>query len=515
MSDNFSELVLTKETLPIVMQMAENIPGGFFVYKATEKAEIIFVNSVVLDIYGCSSLEDFKAHTGYTFNGMVHPEDFIKIQSSIDLQIDRSEENMDYVEYRIIRKDGSVRYVEDFGHFSETEDFGNIYYVFITDVTDKYKLGIAKNTFLFNSAHDIKAPIEEIKTYTRLLQKSTGNRMPDFEYVAKIVDATLYAGGVVNELIEASELYSSNIIAKEMICNIAEEGAKLQSLADKKERFKDQSFYFDMPSELVYMDPELFGRILGNLIGNAAKYTPDGGSIDVSGSIIGKSDSGYGRFKFTVSDNGIGMSESYLKKVFGLFERDMGDAGDDNIGAGIGFSLVKKAAYAMGGSIDITSKQNEGTTVTVFLPLKLYNEYIKPEVSEPEDELDKKKILVAEGSAENRALIDKTLSDAGFLVDVVSDGCDAFDMFDAHSENYYSLIITELKMPIMTGYEAVYKIRHCDRADAKTTPIFVISSEEDKEDRLRVAESGANGHISSPISKDDLLFVTKTLLGNK
>ena len=514
MSDNFSELVLTKETLPIVMQMAENIPGGFFVYKDTEKAEIIFVNHAVLDMYGCENLEEFKAHTGYTFNGMVHPEDFIKIQSSIDLQIDRSEENMDYVEYRIIRKDGSVRYVEDFGHFSQTEDFGNIYYVFITDVTDKYKLGIAKNTFLFNSAHDIKAPLGEIKRYTKLLQKSIGNKIPESEYVSQIADASLYAGGVVNELVEASELYDSNIVVKEMICNIDEEGAKIQSLADKKEGFKNQNFYFDMPSELVYMDPELFGRVLGNLIGNAVKYTPDGGSIDVTGTIIGKSDTGYGRFKFTIADNGIGMSESFLKRVFGLFEREMGDTGDEYIGAGIGFSLVKKAAYAMGGSLDIESKPNEGTTVTVYLPLKLYNEYRKPEVIESEEE-NKKKILVVEHIAENRALIEKTLTEAGFIVDVVCDGCDGFDMFEAHSPNYYSLIITEIQMPIMTGYEEIYKIRHLDREDAKNTPIFVISSEEDKEDRLKVAESGANGHISSPISKEDLLFITNTLLGKK
>ena len=117
--------------------------------------------------------------------------------------------------------------------------------------------------------------------------------------------------------------------------------------------------------------------------------------------------------------------------------------------------------------------------------------------------------------AENRALIEKTLIEAGFIVDVVCDGCDGFDMFEAHSPNYYSLIITEIQMPIMTGYEEIYKIRHLDREDAKNTPIFVISSEEDKEDRLKVAESGANGHISSPISKEDLLFITNTLLGNK
>lgn len=90
MNDNFSKLILTNDNLPMVEQMAENIPGGFFIYKDTEKAEIIYVNKAVLELYGCDNLEEFKLHTGYSFNGMVHPEDYVKIQSAIDFQIDRS-----------------------------------------------------------------------------------------------------------------------------------------------------------------------------------------------------------------------------------------------------------------------------------------------------------------------------------------------------------------------------------------------------------------------------------------
>ena len=131
--DNFT---LTKYTMPIIQQMAEVIPGGFFIYKEDDKRELLYLNRKVLDIYGCKTREEFMELTGGTFQGMVHPEDFDKIQESIDMQIDdENGDGMDHVVYRIIRKDGAVRIVDDYGHFSHSEDYGDIYYVFINDIS--------------------------------------------------------------------------------------------------------------------------------------------------------------------------------------------------------------------------------------------------------------------------------------------------------------------------------------------------------------------------------------------
>ena len=155
MASNFH---LTKENLPLVEQMAEQIPGGFFIYREDETRELIYVNQNVLDIFGCDTMEEFKELTGFTFPGMVHPEDFEMTQLSIDGQISPKDgENLDYVEYRIIRKDGIVRWVDDYGHFSHSDDFGDIFYVFIGDITDKYlsiqererRANESKNAFLF------------------------------------------------------------------------------------------------------------------------------------------------------------------------------------------------------------------------------------------------------------------------------------------------------------------------------------------------------------------------------
>ena len=130
---------LNEETLSVISEIGGHMPGGFFIYKAGNAEELIYANKAAWQIYGCDSLEEFKNHTGYTFKGMVHPEDYAHIAVSIINQIDSSDDHMDYVEYRIIRKDGQVRWVDDYGHYTETKQYGGIYVVFISDITDKHE----------------------------------------------------------------------------------------------------------------------------------------------------------------------------------------------------------------------------------------------------------------------------------------------------------------------------------------------------------------------------------------
>ncbi len=131
---------LNEQTLSIIEEIGGHMPGGFFIYKAERPEELIYANKAVFDIFGCADLEEFRSLTGFTFRGMVHPEDYEGISSSIGQQIEKDNEHMDYAEYRIIRKDGSVRWVDDYGHYSETKAYGGIYVVFISDITEKRKL---------------------------------------------------------------------------------------------------------------------------------------------------------------------------------------------------------------------------------------------------------------------------------------------------------------------------------------------------------------------------------------
>ena len=130
---------LNEETIHIVEEIGRHMPGGFFIYKAEQPEELLYANHAVLDIYGCKDLAEFKELTGYTFKGMLHPDDYRAVSEAIQQQIRGSGEGFDYVEYRIIRRDGAVRWVDDYGHFTETEAYGGIYYVFISDITEKHE----------------------------------------------------------------------------------------------------------------------------------------------------------------------------------------------------------------------------------------------------------------------------------------------------------------------------------------------------------------------------------------
>ena len=132
------QFTLNEQTAPIVDAIGRNLPGGFFVYRASNNEELLYVNQSVVDIFGCRDLDDFKALTGYTFKGMLHPDDYDSISKSIVEQIGGSKEGSDHVEYRIVRKDGEVRWVDDYGHYTESSEYGGVYYVFISDITEEH-----------------------------------------------------------------------------------------------------------------------------------------------------------------------------------------------------------------------------------------------------------------------------------------------------------------------------------------------------------------------------------------
>ena len=133
-------LEINEHTLPVIEEIGNHIPGGFFIYRAEWDEELLYANKPVFEIYGCENLEEFKELTGFTFKGMVHPDDYADITASINEQIEQSDENMDYAEYRIIRKDGEVRWVDDYGHFADSNKYGGLYYVFISDITERREM---------------------------------------------------------------------------------------------------------------------------------------------------------------------------------------------------------------------------------------------------------------------------------------------------------------------------------------------------------------------------------------
>ena len=190
---------LNDQAVFMIRELGGHMPGGFFIYKAEEPGELLYANKPVFDIYGCDDLEDFKKLTGYTFRGMVHPEDYPHISASVAEQIDASDDNMDYVEYRIIRKDGAVRRVDDYGHYLETDAYGGVYTVFISDITEKHER--------------IVSELEGHKATIVTLNETTGRMDADhltFSSVAQALAGDYFSIYVVDPDTEAFVEYSSS-----------------------------------------------------------------------------------------------------------------------------------------------------------------------------------------------------------------------------------------------------------------------------------------------------------------
>ena len=367
-------------------RLGEQIPGGFFVYRAEEPQEMLFVNRNVLRIFGCDTLEEYKALTGYTFRGLVHPEDFDSIQSSIDEQIaDTANDNLDYVEYRIVRKDGEVRWIDDYGHYTHTDDYGGVYYVFISDITDKRhaqeerfraelelerekRANEIRSGLLAGISHDIRSPMRTIEEFTR--QAKTHLYEPhqlrgDLENVDA---AGQRLERLVDSLLDMSSAEFGRSDVRPEPCSLAAQARDAIDLFRARAGAKNLTLSeaLDLPEENVLADAQRLRTVLCNLISNAVSFTPEGGSVKVSASRRQESDAGYAQFEFTVSDTGVGMSEEFLRRVYDALEN-----GSADIGGGHGLAVAKKLLATMGGSMTIRSRAGQGTSVTVSLPLQL------------------------------------------------------------------------------------------------------------------------------------------------
>ena len=521
-----SELNIDKDTLPSLLRLGGILPGGFFVYRAEEPLDILYVNDATLRIFGCDTLDEFKALTGYTFRGMVHPEDFDSIQGSIDSQIaDEGNENLDYVEYRIIRRDGEVCWVDDYGHFAHLDGYGDVYYVFIWDVTDKrrareerFRMELAleeekrsnevKSRFLFNVSHDIRTPLNAISGFSDLAKRHADDPELLVDYLGKVSDSADQLTALIDDLLEMNSLSEGRYIVHSEQSDLREllRSSVDMFAADAEKKGLTIETISDLSDGRVLIDSNRFRRIMCNLIDNAVKFTPAGGKITVSAEKKQETSSGYARYAFTVADNGIGMSEEFAKHMFDMFEREKSSTVSGAAGTGLGLSIVKAMLNVMGGSISVSTKQGEGSAFTVELPLKNTDFTASGEVAAdvPLPTADgKRRLLLVEDIEINRLLAETVLTDAGFAVESVPDGCDAVEAVKNHPTGYYDLVLMDIQMPVMNGYEATRAIRALDAG--ASLPILALSANAREEDKRMSLESGMNGHIAKPFDTARLI----------
>ena len=517
------------QQLSAIEKIAELMPGGFFVYRADDAQELLYANHAVLRIFGCETLEEFKALTGYTFRGLVHPDDYAAVQASIQSQIaDAGNGNMDSVTYRIVRRDGSTRWVDDYGHHAELDGYGKVYYVFISDITGKLEIQAEKlkteldlererhaneikSQFLFNVSHDIRTPMNAIMGFAGLAKRHITEPERLEAYLDRVEESGNQLLELIDDLLDMSKLEYGRIEIKAEPCRLREQIDMVLDLfraqaEEKRLTLKEQ---LELPDQDVLVDANRFRRVMSNLVSNAVKFTPPNGTVTVTARQKQVSESGYARYEFTVSDTGVGMSPEFMRHMYDAFERENSSTKAGTTGSGLGLSIVKSLLNIMGGSISVDSKKNQGTVFTVDLPLK-YADHVAGENAKANDSADYRakgehRILLVEDIEINRMLAETILEEAGFLVDSVPDGCDAVDAIQNHPMWYYDLILMDIQMPVMNGYEATRAIRAINRADIKSLPIIALSANARDEDKRMSMESGMNNHVAKPFDVAHLI----------
>lgn len=362
----------------------------------------------------------------------------------------------------------------------------------------------AKTDFLNSMSHDIRTPMNVILGYNQLMKKKLSDPVL-VDYQKKIEQSGNLLLSIINDVLNMARIESGKSVlveSSESIVDMVEEVSNVfGAMAKEKEIVFDKKI--DIIHKQVLCDCTKVKEILVNLIGNAIKYTPNGGHVTVDVKELECSKEGYGTYQIRIIDTGIGMSESFIPTLFDPFTRE---ATGDIIGTGLGMPIVKKLVDMMGGTIDVESKLGKGSTFTITIDHKLGNEEkdkVKQEdLVDSKHSLEDKHVLLAEDNELNAEFAKIILEDCGLHVDLARDGFQCVSKVIEKPIGSYDFILMDIQMPNMNGYLATQKIRSIP--EKNTIPIIAMSANAFDEDKKKALKAGMDGYISKPIDTDKL-----------
>jgi len=678
----------------------EEMPGGFLIYRANGGEEILYANKGLLRIFQCETMEDFRVQTGNSFRGLVMEEDLQMVEASIWQQISVSQFDLDYVVYRIVRKDGSVRWVEDYGHFVHSEAAGDIFYVFLADITEKmeqqqaeracllmemessekkwrelfetydrertqinqeylrrlevieglsvnyesifyvdieagnikpYRLNsrterifeglqktvdydvcmdqyiascvceedrarvkeetslayirqrltgsrtyylnyrvtengaveylqvrfvnvgqkeqvsqvvmgcrrmdkelqlemeqkklleealsnanssiVAKNSFLSNMSHDMRTPLNAIFGFTALAKNNVQNPAAITGYLERIENSSHQLLDMIDKVLKLSWMDSNEAKAEEEPCSLREVLEENYEFLLPQAEEKGIAFVLDCGKVVhdgIYGDREKLGQLVMYLANNAVTYTHAGGSVYLTAAELEMLPNGCAVYQITVKDTGIGISEEFLQQIFEPFTRERNTTLSGIHGVGLGLTLAKNIVDMLGGSIEVSSAVDEGSTFTVTLRLRIQGQ--EPErreavAPEPEEvsESGSLRILLVEDNEINQEIEQEILTRIGFEVEPAVNGAIALEKIRSAPYGTYDLILMDLQMPVMDGWAAARAIRALPDRARSDIPIIALSANVFESDIQKSMDAGMDGHLPKPLDVPLLL----------
>ena len=375
----------------------------------------------------------------------------------------------------------------------------------------------AKSTFLFNLSHDIRTPMNAIIGFTDLALKNTSDKKKVEEYVGKVKVSGEYMLNLLNDVLEMARIESGKLEIDEAPMDLFNELDHIKSLVDDSAAKKNLTLDFrnkNIVNNVIYGDELHLRQIAMNLLSNSLKYTKDGGTITYIQEELPYDREGFGLYRITVADTGIGMSNEFIGHIFETFERERNATTDGVQGTGLGMSIVKRLTDAMGGEITIDSELGKGTTVTVTTPLRIANQSTVKYSEEDEEvfDLNGTHALLAEDNDLNREIAVELLQENGIVVDAVEDGSEAVDKVIEKEPGTYDFILMDIQMPYMDGYKATETIRRLEDKQRASIPIIALTANAFLEDKQKAAIAGMNAHIAKPIDINVLCSVIGNVL---
>ena len=376
----------------------------------------------------------------------------------------------------------------------------------------------AKTRFLFNMSHDIRTPMNAIIGFSELLEKHIDEKDIAIDYLGKIKSSSNFLLSLINYVLEMARIESGKLALKKEVGCVTE---LIESLTDVfepgvKKKFITYSCETDIQHKYVIGDETKIREIFINIIGNSVKYTPEGGKISVSVKEEPFEKENYIAYRIIVEDNGIGMSKEYLPHIFEEFSREHTSTESKVTGTGLGLPIVKSLIDMMGGTIEVESELGCGTKMNVVLPFELASE--KQILEEKQKEKEKisdsilgKRVLLAEDNELNAEIAMTVLKENGLKAERAANGKQCMEMLKKMPEDYYDMILMDIQMPEMDGYEATKLIRNLDDARADI-PIVAMTANAFEEDRQKALESGMNAHVSKPVDMNILFKVMAQIL---
>ena len=378
------------------------------------------------------------------------------------------------------------------------------------------KANLAKREFLFNMSHDIRTPMNAIIGFTALAQTHIDDRGQVEDYLKKISVSSQHLLSLINDVLDMSRIESGKVTLEAKPVHLPELVHELRDIIQAVVSKKDLSLTLDtvgVENEDIIADPLRLEQILINVLANAVKFTPDGGQISLR--IVQKdtAPAGYADFEFHIKDNGIGMSEEFQKHIFEQFARERTSTVSKIQGTGLGMAITKSLVDMMGGRITVKSGQGKGSEFTISLrfPIGEAKTGQTPPAAKA-SAFTGKKLLVVEDNELNLEIASTLLKEAGFEVDTAENGKIAVEKVEAASADRYDLILMDIQMPEMDGYEATRRIRALPDAKKAALPIVAMTANAFEDDRKNALHAGMNGHIAKPLDIPKLFQVLSELL---